>query len=269
MIRAMASIFDSDEFTDTLFFPRPDVTPPPDGATDAMVDVDGAQIHVRHHAATAVPAADTITTGPCALLLFHGNGEVVADYDDAAERFAAAGVSLAVADFRGYGASTGTPTLRDVIRDARPVADWLRESGASRFIVMGRSLGGMAAHELYANPVEGMIGVVLESALFDLRGLVERRGLRAPTGFSVEERTVFEPAGKLARGRLPLLVLHGERDTLIDPSEARAAYAAAGSETNAKQLVFVEGRGHNDVSLSRSYWDAVEAFVSRVTRDAS
>jgi len=258
----MGSIFDSDAFNDTLFFPRRDVTPPPPGAVDAMVAVDGAMVHVRHHAAPVSLAADAISTGPCALLLFHGNGEVVADYDEAAGDFAQAGVSLAVADFRGYGASTGSPALRSVIHDARAVANWLHGSGVTRFVVMGRSLGGMAAHELYANPVDGMIGVVLESALFDLRGLVRRRGLVPPDAFTADELAAFDPAAKLARGELPLLVLHGARDTLIHPDEARAAYAAAGSAD--RQLVLVDERGHNDVSRSARYWDALAAFVTRV-----
>jgi hypothetical protein len=45
------SIFDRDEFNDRLFFPRPDASPPPTGASDRMVEVDGARLHVRVHAA--------------------------------------------------------------------------------------------------------------------------------------------------------------------------------------------------------------------------
>ena len=69
------SIFDRDEFNDRLFFPRPDATPPPAGAIDRMIGVDGARLHVRSYAAPAAAAT---------LLLFHGNGEVVSDYDCAA-----------------------------------------------------------------------------------------------------------------------------------------------------------------------------------------
>ena len=69
------SIFDSREFNERLFFPRPDTTPPPLGATDQLID----GLHVRVHDA-----------GLPTLLLFHGNGEVVADYDDQAVQFAAA-----------------------------------------------------------------------------------------------------------------------------------------------------------------------------------
>jgi alpha-beta hydrolase superfamily lysophospholipase len=208
--------------------------------------VPGARLHVRAYAGE-LPT----------LLLFHGNGEVVADYDDAAEHFARAGVSLVVADYRGYGASTGTPSLRRLIEDARIVAEAIQPA-----FVMGRSLGGAAAHELYARPVASMRGVVLESAFCDLGALILRRGLEPPREYSPDELAVFDPAGKLRRGTLPLLVLHGERDQLIVPDEARLAYAAAGSER--KSIAFIPDRGHNDLSLAASYWSELRQYFSTV-----
>lgn len=241
----MTSIFDLPEFNDSLFYPSPEVSPPPPGARDLTVEVDGAQLHVRCHAGP--PGAPT-------LLLFHGNGEVVADYDDAAERFAGAGVALAVADYRGYGASTGEPTLRNSIEDARAVAEAVQPA-----IVMGRSLGGAAAHELYAAPVATMRAVVLESAFSDVDAMIRRRGLVPPPRYTDAERATFDPLHKLGRGRLPLLILHGDRDQLVAPADALAALDAAGGIS--KELVLVPGHGHNDVSMSPVYWEALAAFV--------
>jgi uncharacterized protein len=244
------SIFDQEEFTRRMFFERRDDGAPPAGACDRMIEVEGARLHVRVHAAAG--SAGT-------LLLFHGNGEVVADYDDAAEQFARAGVALAVMDYRGYGRSGGTSMLRTVISDARVVAEAIRP-----WVVMGRSLGGLAAHELYARPTAGLAGVILESALFDLGALVRRRGLEPPQAFSAEERATFEPATKLRLGRLPLLVLHGERDDLIVLDEARAALASAGAAEADKSLVVVPRRGHNDVSSGDNYWTAIAELVARL-----
>lgn len=244
------SIFDRDEFNQRLFFPRGDTSPPPPGAIDRRIDVGGAELHVRGYAG---PAAAPV------FLLFHGNGEVVADHDGLAARFAQLGAQLAVADYRGYGESTGEPTLRDLIGDARRVAEAVRPR-----IVMGRSLGGAAAHELYARPTPGLAAVVLESALFDLASLIRRRGMTPPPRFTDDERAVFDPATKLAAGRLPLLVLHGERDELIAPSEAAAALAAAGAAPADKRLVIVPRRGHNDISAGDGYWSAIGELIARV-----
>jgi len=241
------SVFDSDAFNRALFFPRRDTSAPPAGAIDMMIEAGDAVLHVRRHAA---PAAR------CTLLLFHGNGEVVADYDNAAEDFARAGAALAVADYRGYGKSTSSPTLRDLIDDARPIADAI-----GPHIVMGRSLGGAAAHELYARPIASMLGVVLESSFADVAGLIRRRGLVSPA-LSADERAKFDPLEKLPSGTLPLLVLHGERDLLIPATEARTTLLTAGSAD--KRLVLVPGRGHNDVSYSDVYWRALADFIARI-----
>ncbi len=247
----MTSIFDRDEFTASLFFARADASEPPTGAVDRFVELGDARLHVRCHAAAHAR---------CTVLLFHGNGEVVADYDDAADRFARLGAALAVGEFRGYGLSSGVPTLRAVVGDARPIAGAV--PGAP-LIVMGRSLGGAAAHELFARPTDRMAGVVLESAFFYLRGMIERRGLAPPTAFTADELATFDPATKIRRGHLPLLVLHGARDTLIDPREAVAAHDAATSAAD-RRLVLIPGRGHNDLAGAAAYWDALGAFIDRV-----
>jgi alpha-beta hydrolase superfamily lysophospholipase len=243
------SLFDSPAFTERLFFPRGDASPPPDGAVDDFVEVGGASLHVRYHGVS--PERRT-------LLLFHGNGEVVGDYDDSAGLFAAAGFGLAVVDYRGYGQSTGTPTLRSAIADAHVILGAVHATAAAPIVVMGRSLGSACAADLYGKNLPIVAGVVIESGLADLAGLVRRRGMEPPATFTDEERALFDPLPKLARGTAPLLVMHGERDTMIASSEAETTFAKAG--TKQKKLVIVPGRGHNDVSMSRTYWDALAAF---------
>jgi alpha-beta hydrolase superfamily lysophospholipase len=249
----VTSIFDRDPFNRSLFFARPDANEPHPTAEDRFVDLGDARVHVRCHVAA---------NARCTLLLFHGNGEVAADYDAAAERFAALGAALAVAEFRGYGRSGGVPTLRALISDAHPIADAV--PGAP-LIVMGRSLGGAAAHELFARPTDRMAGVILESAFCDLGNLIRRRGLSPPAAFTADELATFDPATKIAAGRLPLLVLHGACDTLIDPSEAATAHDAASAAAD-RQLVLVPDRGHNDLAGGKTYWDALGTFLDRICK---
>lgn len=242
------SLFDTVEFSSRLFFPRPDHSAPPRGAVDTMVAVDGAQLHVRTHAAPEQART---------LLLFHGNGEVVADYDEAGARFAAVGARLVVTDYRGYGASTGTPSLRTAISDARAVLDAV----GGPVIVMGRSLGSACAIDLYAANLPRVVAVILESGSSDLAALVRRRGLPVPEPFDEADTAAFAALPKLARGRAPLLVMHGANDTLIAPREAEVAFEHAGSAE--KRCVLVPDHGHNDLSASPTYWAALAAFLAR------
>lgn len=245
------SLFDAAAFNDRLFFPRRDTSRTPAGASDAFVEVDGARLHLRRHAARS---------SRLEVLLFHGNGEVVADYDESAAAFLAAGASLSVVDYRGYGQSSGTPSLRTLISDSHAV---VRAIGGERpLVVMGRSLGSAAATELYGAGAP-LAGVILESGFVDLAGLVGRRGMESPARFSPEELSVFDHTPKLHRGSVPLLVLHGEDDDVISVDEARKAYAEAASRE--KTLVTIPGHGHNDISASPRYFPAIATFLATLS----
>lgn len=262
----MSSLFDSAEFNQRLFFPRKSSTPCPPGARDSFVEVEpGVRLHARTHLNARAFAT---------LVFFHGNGETVGDYDELASRFTALGLEVVFFDYRGYGQSTGVPTLRSLYADAvkciatvereRPVLLFGRSLGAAASAeIAGReglraneSARGLRANESATRLIDGL---VLESGGSDLAALVARRSF-PPYTLSEEERAVFDPVVKLSRCRVPALVLHGRDDNLILPREAEVAFAALASQD--KQLVLVPG-GHNDLSFSAQYWDALATFVAK------
>jgi hypothetical protein len=61
---------------------------------------------------------------------------------------------------------------------------------------------------------------------------------------------------------LPILILHGEWDTLIPPSYAYYLFETVGSEV--KRLEIIPGAGHNDIMLvgMDQYFSAIKEFVS-------
>lgn len=227
----------------------------PDEAVELFVAAGGAEVHMRWYR--------QLPRRRVSLLLFHGNGEVVADYDPLADRFFDCGVDLAVVDYRGYGRSQGTPTLRNALEDAPLIVKGLKDAGADSVIVMGRSLGSACAAELYQAPPEFVLGFIWESGAADLRNLVRRRGMVPPAQFSDEDLAVFEPCRKLARGNRPFLVIHGEEDSLINYAEARQAFAA--SAAIEKTLCLIPDHGHNDLAYSPLYWESINAFVQRLS----
>jgi uncharacterized protein len=248
----MPSLFDSASFNDALFFPRLEVSPPPAGATDLRVEVDpGVHTHLRLHAANA----------PLRVLLFHGNGEVISDYDQVATKFAQCGAALAITDYRGYGASTGSPTLRNALRDAHHVLTAVQRVDARPLVIMGRSLGGACAAELAGHKHTGVVGVIWESSGSSLAQLVRRRGMRVPE-FSADELAAFDPLPKLAKCNLPALVLHGAHDGLIRFEEAEQTARAL----RTGRLVAIAERGHNDISISPHYWDALRCFFAELSQ---
>lgn len=246
------ALLDRDDLVGSLFFPRPDERSAPWSGRDHEVPVPGAALHLRVHGGR----------GPM-VLLFHGNGEIVSDWDAAAPSFVKRGVRFAVVDYRGYGRSTGRPTMRSLLDDAPLVLAFVRELADDRIIVMGRSLGSAAAWEIAASP--DVAALVIDSGFTDVDAFARRRGVD-PRSLTDSERTRLDPLPKAARAGAPLLLLHGERDAVIVHAEAERALAASASSE--KRLATIPGRGHNDLSIEPAYWHALGPFLDALAKSA-
>lgn len=254
MISDVTSVFDRPDFNRALFHPRKNKSPKPPGSQDVFVDVAGdAKLHLRIYDS---PGAEVM------LLLFHGNGEVVADYDDLADKYERkVGVSLAVVDYRGYGQSTGTPTLRSSIGDAIPVLEAaLKFVRRRKLVVMGRSLGGALAAEVCRNERPEVAGFVFESVSSDLIGVAKRRRFDLGDPLTPEDAAVLDPLPKFAHCHVPALVLHGEDDQIVPAAEAEGTFLALPTANRTK--VLVPGCGHNDLFRSEVYWMVLQRFVA-------
>jgi uncharacterized protein len=151
-----------------------------------------------------------------------------------------------------------------LLSDANEVAKAALAGSPLPLVVMGRSLGSLAAGELYAQPPPGVAGFIYESGLSSLSAFVRRRGLNPPRAFTEEDLEAFDPLRKLARGTQPLLILHGANDRSVKPEEAQATLQHAGGA--AKQLVLIAGAGHNDMPHAPEAWSAIAGFLDELLR---
>lgn len=252
------SALDQPQILDYVFYPRRDWTTPPPGATDHQVPVEeGISISCRFY-----PAGDSAPN----ILFFHGNGEVVYDYDDMAPLYNREGISLFVADYRGYGQSGGSPSFSNAVADCHVILAYFRDmlqaggySGA--LFVMGRSLGSLSAAELAANNPQHLDGLIIESGFASARRFL-RFLPAAPQSVQPEE---FERANleKIASITMPVLILHGQNDEIIPHEQAEVFFRNVGSKD--KKLLTIPGAGHNDIMLigMREYFAAIREFVAR------
>ncbi len=250
----MNSIFDSQDFNQNLFFPRPDYGSTPPGKEDSFVEVDDRiNIHIRRHPAPSATVS---------VVYFHGNGEIVSDYNDLEAAYSSISCELIVCDYRGYGQSNGIPTLRKALADSHKIYKFLKDSGKllDTAVVMGRSLGSASAIELCSEYRE-IDGCVIESGYADPIPLVERRGLKIDST-TPEEDALFNNSQKISKVTCPLLIMHGADDWLIYPKEAEMNFANAGSKN--KNLEILTGVGHNDIMLSRDYFPCLKKFIDSI-----
>jgi len=238
-----------------IFFPRFDPAPPPDGAEDLLVPLsDGERLGARfYHRDPTWPT----------LLYFHGNGEIASDHDGLTGFYHEIGLNLLVVEFRGYGRSSGRPTVAHLISDVAAVAPWfhgaLDERGFadSRF-VMGRSLGAFAALETAARFAERFRGVIIESGGASIERLLERFSVPPSNAVTRLARAHDE---KLAGIILPALIIHGTHDQLVPVSQAERLRSLLPADRTS--MLLVPNAGHNDllwVGRDR-YFAAIEQFV--------
>jgi fermentation-respiration switch protein FrsA (DUF1100 family) len=258
-------VLDRPEVTSVLFYPRRDVGVPRLAPGMHIVRIPVGQ-NVQLGGKVFVAEADSPV-----ILYFHGNGEIASDYDTIAPFYTRLGITLFVVDYRGYGLSEGAPSATSLVDDACAVyastRQVLGERGidVAKLFVMGRSLGSAAALEIVSGASDsGISGLILESAFAYTFPLIERIGfLQIPDAY--EHRDGFGNLDKIARVKLPTLIIHGERDWIIPISDAQALYDASAGQP--KTLIRIPGAGHNDLMLigHQQYFGAIAAFCGKAT----
>ncbi|MCP5197425.1 MAG: alpha/beta fold hydrolase [Gammaproteobacteria bacterium] len=239
-----------------LFHPRPNGAPAvPASTQDLQIPVaEGVALGARWHPAGADAAL---------LLCFHGNGERAEAYDDLGALSVQRGLHLVVVDDRGYGRSTGRPTVSAMRADSGVVLDFItawrhqqRQTGP--LIVLGRSLGSAPALELAYRRPEALAGLILDSAFAHTGPLLRRLGV---PGKRFDEAQGFRQLDKIRTFTKPTLILHAEHDHLIPFSEGRALYKARPARD--KRLVQIRGADHHTIFAvgERPYLDAVQSFA--------
>ena len=253
---------DRPEILQIMFHPRqvPHTQPPP-GATDIDIRVaPEATIGCRFF-----PAKKDAPT----IIFFHGNGEIVTDYDDIGPMYTAEGLNFLVTDFRGYGWSTGSPLVTTLLNDSRSLfsqlREWLQRHGYSGpLFVMGRSLGSSCAIDVVHTYQDTIAGLIIESGFAQTLPLAASLGLDL-ANLSLSEEQTFANETKISAITKPIFILHGAQDHLIPLWQAEKLMAAAGARS--KELQVIPGADHNTMIVTGgvSYFKAIKGFVDKVT----
>lgn len=252
-------LLDHPLISERYFFPRHESPESPH-----WIECDGARLACAWRP-TQGPAKGTIVH-------FHGNGEVVADWLDGFDDFCHhCGWNLLLAEYRGYGGSSGRPQLGQMLNDAPKVVAAL-DTPPEKVVLFGRSVGSLFALEAL-DQYPGISGLVLESGVADVRERLLLRVSPRELGVSPEEfdhviSVAFDHQRKLSTYRGKTLVLHAAQDDLVDVSHGHRLHAWAGGP---KELKILPRGGHNDIMYANSaaYFAALESFLDMLPPDAT
>jgi fermentation-respiration switch protein FrsA (DUF1100 family) len=249
------------------FFPFPgeDATPREFGVAYEAVTIDTSDgERLRGWVMTA-------PTPRARIVYFQGNGGNLSNWAPILVGIVKRGYSVLAIDYRGFGMSTGRPTERGLYLDvdAALAHAWNSTSAAGSsgpaadapLIYWGRSLGGtMAAHGATVRHPDGLI---LESAFPDARAVV--RGSPVLMALSLFATYRFPTAEFVNRTTMPVLVMHGDRDSVIPFPLGRELFSRI---REPKTFVVIAGGDHNDAAApdANAYWAAIDGFVAHLAQ---
>lgn len=201
--------------------------------------------------------------GTRVLVWYHGNAGNVSHRLEQArllvDRF---GLNVLLSDYRGFGASEGSPDEKGLYQDGVAMYRVARERVASphEIIVYGESIGSAVAIETaLAYPCGGAI---LQSPFLSIPKLA-RDIYKIVPGFLI--RTQFDNERKIGGLAVPKLILHGERDEIVPLAHALRLFEIA---REPKRIFVIPGASHNDtyVTGGEEYFTAWQRFLQETER---
>jgi len=223
---------------------------------------DGASLHGWWiEAQGGAPAS-----GSPVLLWSHGNAGNLTHRAPHAGALARQGLSVFLFDYRGYGRSEGRPSEEGLYLDSEAAYAYLTEGrgiSPERLILLGVSLGCAPAARLATRV--GHAGTILVSPFPSAKVMARRMFSGLPLGFLTASE--FPVSTWVAQRSRPLLVIHGDADTVVPIKLGQEVYAAAAEP---KQFLTLPGAGHNNILAMGGirYLDAMRKFANRCVAEA-
>lgn len=171
-------------------------------------------------------------------LFFDGNGGRPQIWGGRWRRIAESGAGFLAVYYRGYSGSTGRPTERGLHLDGRAGYEWLIANGyqPNDIVIHGFSLGsGVAVRVAAAHPARALI---LEAPFTGIDDVV---GDKLSPLAALLVRESFRSRDYIGDVDMPVLIVHGDRDTVVPFSQGQRLFELANEP---KQFVRLSGSDH-------------------------
>jgi fermentation-respiration switch protein FrsA (DUF1100 family) len=204
----------------------------PEAEEHILTTADGEKVIVWH-----VPARPDRPV----VLYFHGNGDYLAGFFTRFRPLIADGTGIVALSYRGYAGSSGRPSEQGLLQDAAAAyAFTAARYSADKIVAWGFSLGTGVAVTLAAEQPIGKL--ILESPYTSIVDVAASAFWFAPVRLLMRDR--FRSDQRIARVKVPLLVMHGALDPTIPVAFGERLFALANEP---KRFVRLARGGHNDL----------------------
>ena len=237
-----------------MYFPDRTRTAPadaglPEAKEEKLATADGETIIVWH-----IPPRDAQKP---VVIYFHGNGGAL---NLRARRFAALameGFGVVGVSYRGYGGSSGTPTEEGLIADGVAAYEFAaKRYTPARVALWGESLGtGVAVAVAAEAPVAKLVLETPFTSAVDVGASVYSF---LPVRWLMKDQ--FRSDLRIKNVKAPVLVLHGERDSVVPIAFGEKLYGMIAGE---KKFARFPGGEHYDLDRHGGVKAAVDFLIAK------
>jgi uncharacterized protein len=208
---------------------------PRERAEELWFETDDGEILYGWYCRSANPIASA--------LYCHGNTGNLSNTAHVMPYLLDAGINVLLFDYRGFGRSTGSPSLSGIIDDGVTAArlhEQLRPKNLPS-ILYGYSLGGaIAAQIIRRHPFDGLI---LQSTFTNLPDIARVTFPRVP--LHLISGRLFDTIEVVRNLTVPVLIIHGRTDEVCPFWMAQQLHDVCGASS--KKLILVDGGLHKDL----------------------
>jgi alpha-beta hydrolase superfamily lysophospholipase len=208
---------------------------PPERAEELWFETDDGEILYGWYCRSENPVASA--------LYCHGNTGNLSNTAHVMPYLLDAGINVLLFDYRGFGRSTGSPSLSGIIDDGVTAArlhEQLRPKNLPS-ILYGYSLGGaIAAQIIRRHPFDGLI---LQSTFTNLPDIARVTFPRVP--LHLVSGRLFDTIEVVRKLTVPVLVIHGKADEVCPFWMAQQLHDSCAASS--KKLILVDGGLHKDL----------------------
>ncbi|MBU1105287.1 MAG: alpha/beta hydrolase [Candidatus Riflebacteria bacterium] len=186
------------------------------------------------------------------ILFSHGNAGNLLHRVGKIDKMCEAGFDVLIYDYRGFGRSTGTPTVAGAIIDGKTALQWLlseKKLKPDKIVLYGESLGTGVAAEILRDTKTSFAAMVLESGFASLGAQASRR-IPLIGRYILKKDLPTSETIKNYHGRL--LLIHSRKDGIIPYSDGELVFASCPSDY--KTMYTIETAGHNDPVWDDPAW---------------
>lgn len=202
------------------------------------------------------------------VLFFPSPSSSLQAFDVLASKYNEQNISVFCMSYRGLMGNEGIPSVTGILGDGELLfslaSDWLHQKGYTGAIfLMGHSFGSACAINIVNNNPDSVKGLIVESGIGTTSDFLQAIGVPAEYAAFTEEDG-FDIIDKIEKIKLPTLIFHGAKDSLVSVAQAEILQACCGARS--KQFFVIPGAGRDDLPKTGGdlYFQTIKKYIDTV-----